>query len=177
MVNHFQELEERLLETYGSRSLYDALGVRPNATQEEITSKYRGKARKYHPDVNPQGEKRMKDVNAIYEVLSKPEARSSYDQFLQYRVTPQQTAKPENTQHKAGYTSSVTSQPTYNSGQRTYNDPTLWQWARDIMGGEKSIADFEKCNGKDKERLDALIKLCSEILSEQNRALKNLHLY
>jgi len=60
---------------------YATLGVRRDATQEEIKRAYRRLARQLHPDVNPDPEtqERFKEINAAYEVLSDPEKRRIYD--------------------------------------------------------------------------------------------------
>ena len=65
------------------RDYYRTLGVAREAPADNIKKAYRKLARKYHPDVSkePDAEKRMKEVNEAYEVLSDPEKRAAYDQL------------------------------------------------------------------------------------------------
>ncbi len=69
-------------ETMGD--LYGLLGVRPDATDEEIKRAYRKRARELHPDANggdPEAEAKFKEVSFAYEVLRDPERRARYDRF------------------------------------------------------------------------------------------------
>jgi molecular chaperone DnaJ len=64
-----------------ARDYYGTLGVRQDATSEEIKRAYRRLARELHPDVNPDAEaqQRFRDVTAAYEVLSDPQKRKIVD--------------------------------------------------------------------------------------------------
>ncbi len=62
---------------------YKTLGISKNATTEEIKKAYRKLALQYHPDRggDKESEKKFKEVNEAYQILSDPEKRKRYDQF------------------------------------------------------------------------------------------------
>lgn len=66
------------------RDYYEILGVKKEATPEEIKKAYRQLALKYHPDRNTSDgdtEKKFKEINEAYQALSDPEKKAKYDQF------------------------------------------------------------------------------------------------
>jgi curved DNA-binding protein len=66
------------------RDYYEVLGVPKEADEKAIKAAFRKLARKYHPDVNTnktEAEKKFKEINEAYEVLSDREKRAKYDQF------------------------------------------------------------------------------------------------
>lgn len=61
---------------------YEILGVRSDATPEEIKKEFRSLARKYHPDMNPgdeTSEEKFKQINEAYDILSDEKKRQTYD--------------------------------------------------------------------------------------------------
>lgn len=62
---------------------YDVLGVKKDASADEIKKAFRRLARKHHPDAGGD-EAKFKEINEAYEVLSDPEKRAQYDQYGQY---------------------------------------------------------------------------------------------
>src|SRR5436190_5526257 len=65
-------------------SPYEALGVTKNASADDIKKAYRKLVRQYHPDKNPgdaEAEKRFKEIQHAYDVLSDQEKRQQYDTF------------------------------------------------------------------------------------------------
>ncbi len=66
------------------RDYYDVLGVQKTAGDAEIKKAFRVLAKKYHPDMNPgdaEAEKKFKEAQEAYAVLSDPDKRRQYDQF------------------------------------------------------------------------------------------------
>src|SRR5947208_5028058 len=67
-----------------TKDYYSILGVKKNASVEEIRKAFRKLARKHHPDVNPgdkKAEERFKEISEANDVLSDPKKRKIYDQL------------------------------------------------------------------------------------------------
>ena len=66
------------------RDYYEVLGVRPDASLEEIKRAYKELARRDHPDKNPgseTAEEAFKELSGAYAVLSDPKTRVLYDVY------------------------------------------------------------------------------------------------
>ncbi len=66
------------------RDCYGVLGIRRNATAQEIRGAFRRMSMAYHPDhnKNPDAAERMREINEAYQTLSDPEKRAAHDREL-----------------------------------------------------------------------------------------------
>ena len=76
---------------------YQVLGVKPDASDDEVKKAYRDLARKYHPDNyqnNPLAdlaEEKMKEINEAYDAVTKLRSGSGYSSGSRYQGAYQQT--------------------------------------------------------------------------------------
>jgi len=64
-----------------SKDYYKILGIEKNATADEVKKAFKKAAMQHHPDRPGGDEKKFKEVNEAYQVLSDADKRSRYDQF------------------------------------------------------------------------------------------------
>ncbi|KKS05818.1 MAG: Chaperone protein DnaJ [Candidatus Woesebacteria bacterium GW2011_GWE1_41_24] len=71
---------------------YDTLGVSKSASADEIKKAYRKQALEWHPDRHKDdketAEKKFKEINEAYQVLSDSQKKAAYDQFGHAAFTP-----------------------------------------------------------------------------------------
>jgi DnaJ-class molecular chaperone len=63
-------------------SPYEVLGVKPDASADDIRKAYRSLAKQHHPDLNPgnaAAEQRFKDISAAHQLLSDADKRARFD--------------------------------------------------------------------------------------------------
>src|ERR1700740_1031007 len=65
------------------KDYYEILGVKREASADDIKKAYRKLAQKYHPDVtkDPKGEEKFKEIAEAYQALKDPEKRKAYDEL------------------------------------------------------------------------------------------------
>lgn len=63
------------------KDYYKILGVSKNASKDEIKKAYRKLAHEHHPDKKGGDEKKFKEINEAYQVLSDDKKRAQYDKY------------------------------------------------------------------------------------------------
>lgn len=67
-----------------AKDFYEILGVKQDASDDEIKKSYRKLAMKYHPDKNPgdkKAEEKFREATEAYEVLMDSQKRAAYDRY------------------------------------------------------------------------------------------------
>ena len=61
------------------KDYYKILEIEETATDEDIKKSYRSLSKKYHPDVNPDGAEKFKEIAEAYEILGDKGKRDQYN--------------------------------------------------------------------------------------------------
>ena len=83
------------------RDPYEVLGVKRDASADEIKKQYRQLAKKLHPDLNPgnaEAAAKFKDISAAYDLLSDPQKRAQFDRG---EIDAGGSARPERQYYRA----------------------------------------------------------------------------
>ena len=78
-----------------NKNYYDILQINQNASPEIIEKAYKTLAKKYHPDLQEENNKKeaeeiLKEINEAYEILSNPDKKALYDQDLKNETISQE---------------------------------------------------------------------------------------
>ena len=78
-----------------NKNYYDILQINQNASPEIIDKAYKTLAKKYHPDLQEENNKKeaeeiLKEINEAYEILSDPNKKALYDQNLKNETISQE---------------------------------------------------------------------------------------
>ena len=87
----------------GKRNYYDVLGVKRDATDDEIEKAFRKLAAKNHPDAGGD-EKKFAEISEAYTTLSDPKKRREYDQLLMFGGIPGADFGGSGGRNRGGYT-------------------------------------------------------------------------
>lgn len=121
------------------KDYYQTLGVEKSASQDEIKKAFRKLAQQYHPDKNPgnaEAERKFKEINEAYTVLSDAEKRTQYDRYgAQWEQYARAGGRPEDFQWNGG-------QP--NGGQSRSVTPEEFE---QMFGGSGFSSFFESLFG------------------------------
>lgn len=74
---------------------YEVLGVDERASDAQIRRAYVALARRFHPDVHPGGEVRMRQINEAWAVLGDPIRRAGWDRSHLRRAVPDPGFRPD----------------------------------------------------------------------------------
>jgi molecular chaperone DnaJ len=77
------------------KDYYEVLGVKKDASPDDIKKSFRQLARKFHPDLNKgskEAEEKFKEINEAYQVLGDPQKKTQYDQIGHAEFSPGDSA-------------------------------------------------------------------------------------
>ena len=182
------------MKNYASKDYYKILGLNYDAKPEDIKKAFRRATVKYHPDVNPNGEKIFMEIKEAYEVLIDENERKNYDFIKGYDVLKRQKQQkkqktytsPESVQKE--YRQNASNQKQENKKQneedkknehtetsKNFGD-TLKDIVNGLFSGDKSKNENERPQPKDGEDITMPIEISyKEAMNGTNRKINVLH--
>jgi len=110
------------------KDYYQVLGISMDATADQVKYAYRKLAVLYHPDVStvPDADKRIKEINEAYNVLSSPQRRANYDLSLSKPATNLKVWAPE-------YKQSYRPSDSHSKARKTHGNKSLPRFLVKVM--------------------------------------------
>lgn len=141
-----------------SKNYYEILGVTPDVEDVELKSVYRHLVRKYHPDVNPDGEVKFKDILEAYETLGDEKLRKQYDILNGFFKTNGTTSTPKSEPYRKSYrtnSNSNTNSTTNTNTQKSYKKDSF-EKSKENKTCEKSFKTKDTLSKDDKNFTDLI---------------------
>ena len=139
------------------KTLYEVLEVSENASTEVIEKAYKVLAKKYHPDLQEQGEKqnaenKMKQINEAYEILGNEQKRKDYDLKLQQERAREQAnthnQQQNNNQNFNYYNVNTNTQNTYSPNNPNNMRSDNQNYEQDRLNYERKLQREEEIQRK-----------------------------
>ena len=146
---------------------YQTLGLKRDASNDDIKKAYRKLAQKFHPDKNDGDkffEERFKEIQEAYETLSDPYEKGKYDSNYDYFFNGQQ---------KTGQTYTRKEEPKYEPVSALWNPPPQMNMESrgHIVGHlpelEEEMISWVPGQGESPNRVDALVWAATELVLAQ----------
>ena len=125
-----------------SKNYYEILGVTPDVEDADLKSIYRRLVRKYHPDINPDGEVRFKDIMEAYETLCDEKKRKQYDILNGFFKSSGESSENKSEPYRKSYraASDKTSRP--DSFEKSENKNINFKQTGNEKKDEKNFTDL-----------------------------------
>ena len=155
---------------YAQKKYYEILGLKPDATQEQIKKAFRLATVKFHPDVNKSGEKIFMEIKEAYEVLSNPEERKKYDFINGYDLLKEK--KAEENKIKNEYINKENTHKKYDYSKNTYTSDNNSENRKTEYKHTDSFGKNVYTNDKSHTFSDLMKNLFGGMKNKQNEEIK-----
>ena len=142
---------------------YTTLGVKKEASQDEIQKAYRRLAKKLHPDLNPgnkQAEEKFKEVSAAYDLVGDVEKRARYDKG---EIDASGAERPQQRYYRD-----------FAEGGSQYTSDAGFADEDDLAGTIRLLERWIATPGAERNWMRAKARRCFETRFEINRAVDSL---